>query len=107
MANSDAMFEMAQGMAKRILTEAPGDDSLAKRERAKLAFSLCYARAADDDEIEAVIAYQESQAAQFAEDPAAAKSVAHADFAENPVEPASWTAVARALMNTDEFITRE
>ena len=56
MANSEAMFEMAQGMAKRILTEAPGDDSLAKRERAKLAFYLCFARAADDAEIESLIA---------------------------------------------------
>lgn len=107
MANSEAMFEMAQGMATRLLKEVAGEDSLAKRERAKLAFLLCYGRAAAEAEIESVIAYQEKQAEQFGADPEAAKAVAPAEFASAPVEPASWTAVARALMNTDEFITRE
>lgn len=107
MANSEAIFEMAQGLAARLLTEVKGEDSLAKRERVKLAFLLCYGRAAADAEIEAVVAFQESQARQFAADPAAADAVAPKETGADPASSASWTAVARALLNTDEFITRE
>ena len=39
-------------------------------------------------------------------DPVAAEEVAPKG-SKDPAEAASWTAVARALMNTDEFITRE
>jgi hypothetical protein len=39
-------------------------------------------------------------------DPVAAEEVAPKGSTA-PAEAASWTAVARALMNTDEFITRE
>ena len=107
MSNSDAIFEMAQGMATRLITEVKGSDSLAKRERAKLAFLLSYGRAAADAEVEAVVAYLENQVEQFAADADAAKAVAPKEYVADPTEPAAWTSVARALMNTDEFITRE
>jgi hypothetical protein len=44
--------------------------------------------------------------ASFVKDPVAAEKVAPKG-SKDPAEAASWTAVARALMNTDEFITRE
>jgi hypothetical protein len=43
----------------------------------------------------------------FKADPAAAAEVAPKMPGIDPAEAASWTTLARALMNTDEFITRE
>lgn len=111
LANDQAMFELAQGLGARLMRDVPGNDSVANRERIRRAFTLCYAREPADNEIEAVAAYQEKQLAGFRADEAGARSAAPAagwpeegyDFAT----AASWTSVARALMNTDEFITRE
>ncbi len=111
MANDEAMFELAQGLGARMLREVKGTDSVSNRERIRHGFSLCYARLPSDEEVEAVAAFQEAQAADFRQDAEAAKSVApKADWPEADYDvatAASWAAVARALMNTDEFITRE
>ncbi|MFT5467874.1 MAG: hypothetical protein ACI8UO_002981 [Verrucomicrobiales bacterium] len=107
MANSEAMFEMAQGLAAELLNNFDDNDPGVRRDRARHAFLLCYARDAADEEVDSILAFQENQAKQFGEDVEAAKAVAPAEFSSDPVESAAWTAVARALMNTDEFITRE
>ncbi|MEM1295344.1 MAG: DUF1553 domain-containing protein [Verrucomicrobiota bacterium] len=100
-ANSQALFEMAQGLSNRLMQEANSST-----ERIRLAFELCYSRPPSETEMKVLIDFQVSQAAQFKANPASAKLVAP-DDARNSAEAASWTAVARALMNTDEFITRE
>ena len=60
--------------------------------------------------------YLDRQIAGFKKDPEAAKSVAAKDWNakanktgnnHDVVSAAAWTSLARALMNTDEFITRE
>lgn len=107
LANDAALFELAQGLASRLMREVDGTDSAANRERIRRAFLLCLSRPATEPELELLAAYQERQANAFAS--GKAESIAPADtpagFAPN--EAASWTSVARALMNTDEFITRE
>jgi hypothetical protein len=102
MANDEALFELAQGLGARLLKEVPADDE----KRLERAFFLCYARPPSDAERNAVASFRESQLASFQKDPAAAAAVA-AKGATDPAVAASWTTVARALMNTDEFITRE
>jgi hypothetical protein len=85
-----------------LLKEVPADDE----QRLERAFFLCYARLPSDAERNAVASFRESQLASFRKDPVAAAEVAPKG-ATDPAEAASWTTVARALMNTDEFITRE
>jgi hypothetical protein len=43
---------------------------------------------------------------RFQEDPKAAKKLCGAD-SEDAAERATWTAVARAVMNLDEWVTRD
>ncbi len=102
LANDEALFELAQGLGARLLKDVPADDE----KRLERAFFLCYARPPSDAERNAVASFRESQLASFVKDPVAAEEVAPKG-SKDPAEAASWTAVARALMNTDEFITRE
>jgi hypothetical protein len=70
------------------------------------ALPICYSRPPAEAELNAVASFRETQVASFRKDPAAAAEVAPKGSTD-PAEAASWTTVARALMNTDEFITRE
>ncbi len=95
-ANSAALFEMAQGLGTLLVREAPDAEA-----RTELAFERCYGRPASEAELERVLSFQRSQEAAFKANPESSEAIA-----KSP-EVASWVAVARALMNTDEFITRE
>ena len=95
--NDQAYFELAQGLAKRVLSEAPQD----RDQRLDYAFRLCVARAPQAAEREELGGFLAEQLDAFQTDPAAAKPIG-----ETP-ELAAWTAVGRVLLNLDEFITRE
>ena len=109
LANDKSLFELAKGLGERLMNEVDGTDSAANRDRIRHAFALCYSRPPSRDEVEAVAAFQESQRDRFEKDEAGARAVAPENHtgAFNFATAASWTAVARAIMNTDEFITRE
>ncbi len=104
LANDEALYELAQGLGARLLREAANDG-----ERLERAFLLCYSRPPSEAERNAVASFRETQLASFRNDPAAAEAAAPKDRPANvdPAIAAAWTTVARALMNTDEFITRE
>ncbi|NLT69225.1 MAG: DUF1553 domain-containing protein [Verrucomicrobiaceae bacterium] len=105
LANDESLFELARGLGTRLLREVPDDDDA----RIRRAFLLCYSRPPSASEANAVASFCETQLASFRADPAAAETVASEKRAEGvpAATSAAWTAVARALMNTDEFITRE
>lgn len=109
MANDAAMFEMAKGFGARLLATVHGDDSSANRERIRLAFRICYSRDPSQRELELMERYWNSEFAGFRKSPTAAKSIAPAKVGTSSelAIGAAWTSVARTLMNTDEFITRE
>lgn len=109
LANDPGFFEFAQGLASRLLREIPGSDHKAVLQRVGRAFLLCYSRTPSDDELGKVVAFQALQARRFAANPEEAGKVAPGELPTgmDRSEAASWTAVARALMNTDEFVTRE
>ena len=109
LANDEAMFELAQGLGARLMSEVKGTDSVSNRERVRRAFVLCYSREPSEEEVETVVRFQESQQASFQDDEKGAKAVAPETAVDgfDLATAASWTSVARALMNTDEFITRE
>ena len=78
-------------------------------ERVRQAYVLCFARQPDDLELKAVTVFQKLQAERFSAEAENAANVAPDTYPKTFDAPtaASWTAVARALLNTDEFITRE
>lgn len=107
MANDAAFFELAQGLAVRLLSSVKGAGSPADRERIRLAYLRCFARPPSSGELAAVSDFLERQTARFTADAGARKAVAPEVTGHPPAVAAAWTAVARALINTDEFITRE
>jgi hypothetical protein len=102
MANDETMLEMARSLGQHIGVRAGSD-----RDRIGFAFQLCLARPADAVEIERLAGYVEQQRQSFAHAPEDAAKVA-GEAALAPIEnAAAWTALARVLLNLDEFITRE
>ncbi len=100
MLNDAVLLETAQALATRA---AAHDGKTAKR--VEYLFRLCLVRPPTADEAAAVGKFYEAQKERFAADPKRAASVAGAG--ENVVERAAWTATARAILNLDEFVTRE
>jgi mono/diheme cytochrome c family protein len=83
LANDPVFVELADGLGRRVAKDGPADDA----GRIAFAFKLCFAREPSAAEAERLLAYL---GAKRKEDPGTA-----------------WAAVARVLMNLDEFITRE
>jgi hypothetical protein len=94
--NDDAFFELAQGMAKRVLREAPADNA----GRIEYAVRLAVCRKPDAVERERLASLAAAELDEYKTRPEAAQKLGGAELA-------AWTAVSRVLMNTDEFITRE
>jgi hypothetical protein len=92
--NDQGFFELAQGLAARVLSEVPTGDA----ERIRHAFRLCLARPPSPREEQRL---GELLAQQL--DDSDAKLPAGGDARQLT----AWTAVARVLLNLDEFITRE
>jgi hypothetical protein len=93
--NDPAMVEIARGLAARILRERP--DSSGDRQRIDHAFLLCLGREPADSErasLGRLLTQERSEGRQ--REPHAAGT-----------ETRAWTAVARVLLNLDEFVTRE
>ncbi len=96
------MIEMARALGRRTFQHATSD-----RDRIDFAFRLCFARRAESFEMDRLTEYVSQQRHIFASTPENARKLA-GDAATNPIEEAAtWTALARVLLNLDEFITRE
>jgi mono/diheme cytochrome c family protein len=101
--NDAGFYEYAQAFARRLLTEADGD-----AERLTRGFQICLARKPSDREMKRLRAFLDEQRRDLARVPDEARSLLDAPLADVPIaEQAAWTMVARALLNLDEFITRE
>jgi len=104
-ANDPAQFEFAQGLAARVLTEVP----LSESDRISRIYMICLSRLPSATERSAISGFLERQLTYFSSSAEDAKQIAPPMLVV-PVDiamAASWTTLARALMNTDEFITRE
>jgi len=103
--NDEAFFEAAQALAARILREAgPEDDA-----RLRHGFRLCLLREPNEVELKALT---ELLAAERADNEGDAAMLETPALKRMPTgvavrEALAWTTLARALLNTDEFITRE
>jgi len=99
--NDVTVTEAAQALGKR-LAESPGTTE----ERITEAFLRCLSRRPNPAELTAIGDFHQKQLARFTAAPAAAGQVAGAGPAESVIPRAVWTAIARALMNMDEFVTQ-
>jgi len=101
MLNDTVVLECAQALGKTIAA-APGDDGA----RIVTLVRHCLIRQPEAAEQQRLAAFVVKQRARFAAkelDPA----VLAGSGAGDVIERAVWTALARALMNTDEFVTKE
>ncbi|MCX8496529.1 MAG: PSD1 and planctomycete cytochrome C domain-containing protein [Akkermansiaceae bacterium] len=99
--NDVTIIEAAQALGKHLV-ETPGTPE----QRTSEAFVRCFSRAPSPEELAAVIDFYQKQQQRFTAAPEAAKSLAGDGPAETIIPRATWTAVARALMNMDEFVTK-
>jgi mono/diheme cytochrome c family protein len=84
--NDESFHELAQALAARVLRDGPADDA----GRLRFAFRLCLAREPTPVESQRLGAFLAQQVQESGSD-----------------QKTAWTALARVLLNLDEFITRE
>ena len=97
--NDAAFHEFYQAFALRLL-EFPEDD------RIERAFESTVSRRPDAREAAVIERLVANERDALQTEPGEARLLA-LDGPDDPIELATWTSVARTLMNTDEFITRE
>jgi mono/diheme cytochrome c family protein len=104
---NDAVFvEAAQALAKRVLTE---QKDATDAERITRAFRLCLGRAPIEAESERLAKLLGQFRKLTASDPDGAAKLlgSHKPAGVAAPEAAAWVALARTLLNLDEFVTRE
>jgi len=101
---NDAVFiEAAQALAYRVIQEEEDFNSRLER-----MFRLCLSRRPDGVEKDRIATFFARQREIFEQEPESVPKVAAmVPEGESAAGMAAWTAVARGLMNLDEFITRE
>jgi hypothetical protein len=109
--NDPVFFECAQSLGRRLVAEVPreADAQQTARLRGEQAFLLCLGRRPSKAELDdAVSLYAAAREIAERDDAAAKQLVGEAPLTSESVsELAAWVNVGRALLNLDEFITRE
>ena len=107
MLNDAAFVECARAMAGQVKQAA--DPEATDEARVAPVFRACLAREPSAEETAILADLYKSTRASLSHDPAAAKELAGPDLGNdvNLVDRASWVVVVRALLNLDEFVTRE
>lgn len=99
--NDQVFIEPAQAMGKELAAKQEGDEA-----RATELFRRFMIRPPDTDEVGMLTSFAAQERSRFQEDPKAARKLCGADD-KDVAERATWTAVARAVMNLDEWVTRD
>ena len=95
--NDESQSEFAHALADRVRKHADG-----REERIRYAFEVCLARPPRPDETERLGAFLAQMTDSFETDPEARERTG----AES-TEDAAWAALARVMINLDEFVTRQ
>ena len=101
MLNDTVLTDCSQALARRVI-DHPGKAD----EKAAFLFRLCLVRPPAPDELALLVKFYEARRATFATDPDRADAVA-VPGTGSAADRAAWTCVARALLNLDEFVTKE
>ena len=102
---NDVVFvECAQALGKRIVNEMEGSPA----DRVRQAFRVCLSREPTDIERDRLVALYNQLLELSKKDPVNAAKLIGVPEADgnHVVEQAAWTAVGRAMLNLDEFVTR-
>jgi hypothetical protein len=100
---NDTMFvEAAQAMGRRVCAEDKSDT-----DRITTIFRDLLVRPPEPEETQMLLDFVQARKAALAKQPAEARKIAGPDVNENLTDCASWTLVARAVMNLDELATKE
>jgi hypothetical protein len=100
--NDVVFLDCARALAERIRTDEPGSTS----ERVRYAFRLCVARTPSASETSRLVRLYEELHRLAEQDPEGAARLVGGGT-KGLAERAAWVAVARALLNLDEVVTRE
>lgn len=105
---NDGMFvEFAKGLANDVASQAGNTPESVARQL----FRRCLTRPPDAGELAALVAFYRTERDRFERDPKAAETILkrknHRQSGRDRAQLAAWTAVARALFNLDETITKE
>jgi hypothetical protein len=102
---NDAVFvEASQALGHRAM----GLSSARSHDRAAYLFRLCLTREPSREEIEDLERFYQGQLARLQEGQLDSKAIASTDTEPAKLHPsAAWTLVGRALLNLDEFVTKE
>jgi mono/diheme cytochrome c family protein len=103
LANDRSFVEMAQALGDRVLKEKHSTDA----DRVAAAFRLALVREPQARETATLVKFLQAQRAAAKAEPLAAAGSEPGRLATVDAERVAWTAVARVLLNLDEFITRE
>jgi hypothetical protein len=103
--NDTVFVECARALGRRTTSCEAGNVT----GRIEYAFRLCLARRPTADELDLLSRLHDDLADKLRRRPeAAAKLLGQMSAgAKDVVEAAAWTAMARTIMNVDEFVTRE
>jgi hypothetical protein len=106
LANDPMFFELAQALARRTLMETTAEPALGPR--LVQMFRLCLTRKPENVELRLLSDYWRAEQARYVTDDDAARKLAPIDGPADVSigDAAAWTSVARVLLNTDEFVTR-
>ncbi|HMP60684.1 MAG TPA: PSD1 and planctomycete cytochrome C domain-containing protein [Gemmatales bacterium] len=103
---NDVVFvEAAQALGRRLLHELPGADQ--DRARLERLYRLTLARLPTEREVELLTDLLADMRRLAREAPEVAKLAGTVPASVEPAEAAAWVALARAVLNLDEFIMRE
>ncbi len=102
-ANDPMFIELARKLAERVVCE-PNTDTA---QRVRRMFRMCLIREPSAAEQQLLVDYWTRQQALYTRDSEAASKLAPSGFLDTPLpDSAAWTSLARLLLNTDEFLTR-
>ena len=103
-ANDIVFTELAEGIARKLLVDAA---TASESDRCTLLFQRCLSRSPSPDEQSVILDFYSRELARFVSHPNDAKAFIKQPLDTVPAENlAAWTSAARALLNTDEFVTR-
>jgi hypothetical protein len=102
--NDPVFFEAAQAMAARLWLENLGTDS----NRLDTAFRLALSRHPSVVEKDRMLSYLDQQRRRFEKEPALAASLVPGKLeGASSSDVSAWVVLSRAILNLDEFLTRE
>jgi mono/diheme cytochrome c family protein len=100
--NDPVFFECAQALGKRV-AQTPETTNA----RIRNVFVTCLARQPNDEELSRLRAFQARQLELMRQSAGSAARIAGESDAANVDEKAAFAALARVIMNLDEFVTRD